>query len=132
METTMFALGVLTMIMVIMITVVVIGIVKVFRMSKQITNLYSYIRDTEQDLNNRDLSIERSIDQRMSDMYRDINMIESTMHNGLEHATKAVNSQITDSVTQSASYTDKRIDKLIDTYFMVKEAEETNKKLIKG
>lgn len=132
METTMFALGVLTMIMVILITVVVIGIVKVFRMSTQIKNLYSYIRDTEQDLNNRDLSLERNIDQRMSDMYRDINMIEATMHNGLEHATKAVNDQITDSVTQSASYTDKRIDKLIDTYFMVKEAEETNKKLIKG
>ena len=132
METTMFALGVLTMIMVILITVVVIGIVKVFRMSQQIKNLYSYISDTERDLNNRDLSLERSIDQRISDMCRDINMIESTMHNGLEHATKAVNDQITDAVTQSNSYTDKRVDKLIDTYFMVKEAEQNNKKLIKG
>ena len=121
METTMFALGVLAMIMVMLITVVVVGIVKVFKMSKQIKELFTYIHE-----------IERHWSDRLNDTHRDINMIEATMHNGLEHATKAVNEQITDSVTQSASYTDKRIDKLIDTYFMVKEAEETNKKLIKG
>jgi hypothetical protein len=114
METTMFALGVLTMIMVILITVVVIGIVKVFRMSQQIKNLYSYISDTERHLNDRCREIERSADERLVRME--------------EHFHRAITSQI----EQSNSYTDKRIDKLIDTYFAVKEAEETNKKLIKG
>jgi predicted Holliday junction resolvase-like endonuclease len=118
METTMFALGVLTMIMVILITVVVIGIVKVFRMSQQIKNLYSYISDTDRHLNDRCAEIERSSDSRFCSVE--------------DHFHRNVNDQITDAVTQSASYTDKRIDKLIDTYFMVKEAEETNKKLIKG
>lgn len=114
METTMFALGVLTMIMVILITVVVIGIVKVFRMTQQIKNLYSYISDSDRHLNDRCREIERSSDERLVRME--------------EHFHRAITSQI----EQSNSYTDKRIDKLIDTYFMVKEAEETNKKLIKG
>ena len=34
------------------------------------------------------------------------------------------NSQITDAVTQSNSYTDKRIDKLIDAYFITNEAKK--------
>lgn len=114
METTMFALGVLTMIMVILITVVVVGIVKVFKMNKQITNLYSYTNDSDRHLNLRCHEIERSSDERLVRME--------------EHFHRAITSQI----EQSNSYTDKRIDKLIDTYFMVKEAEETNKKLIKG
>ena len=118
METTMFALGVLAMIMVMLITVVVVGIVKVFKMHKQIINLYSHFYDSERHLNDRCRDIERIAHDRFDRME--------------EHFPRSVNDQITDAVTQSNSYTDKRIDKLIDTYFMVKEAEQTNKKLIKG
>ena len=117
----MFALGVLAMIMVMLVTVVVVGIVKVFRMNKQIKESFTYIHETE-----------RQWSDRLNDVHRDINMVEGTMRNGMDHFERAVNDQITDSVTQSNSYTDKRIDKLIDTYFEVQEAKQQPKNLIKG
>jgi hypothetical protein len=40
--------------------------------------------------------------------------------------------QIHEEVKVSKRYIDSRIDKLIDTYFVVKEAEQNTKKLIKG
>ena len=50
------------------------------------------------------------------------------MHRRISHENEdmmiEINSQITDAVTQSTSYTDKRIDKLIDTYFMVSDAKK--------
>jgi hypothetical protein len=121
METTMFALGILATIMVMFIAVVVVGTVKVFKMNKQIKELYTYIHE-----------IERHWSDRLNDTHRDINMVEGTLRNGMEHYERAVNDQITDSVTQSNSYTDRRIDKLIDTYFEVQEAKQQSKKLIKG
>ena len=132
METTMFALGVLAMIMVMLITVVVVGIVKVFRMNRQIKNLYTYIHEVEIAQTNGMDRFESRVDSRLQDVYRDVNMVESTIRNGMDHFERAVNDQITDAVTVGNSYTDKRIDKLIDTYFEVKEAEKSSKKLIKG
>ena len=117
----MFALGVLAMIMVMLITVVVVGIVKVFKMNKQIKESFTYIHE-----------IERHWSDRLNDTHRDINMVEGTLRNGMDHFERVVNDQITDAVTQSNSYTDKRIDKLIDTYFEVQEATKQSKKLIKG
>lgn len=132
METTMFALGVLAMIIVMLITVVVVGIVKVFRMNRQIKNLYTYIHEVEIAQTNGMDRFESRVDSRLQDVYRDVNMVESTIRNGMDHFERAVNDQITDAVTVGNSYTDKRIDKLIDTYFEVKEAEKSSKKLIKG
>ena len=132
METTMFALGVLAMIMVMLITVVVVGIVKVFRMNRQIKNLYTYIHEVEIAQTNGMDRFESRVDSRLQDVYRDVNMVDSTIRNGMDHFERAVNDQITDAVTVGNSYTDKRIDKLIDTYFEVKEAEKSSKKLIKG
>ena len=104
MEITMFTLGMISMIMMMLIAVVVAGIVKVFKMNKRIVELYSHIN-----------VVERHLSQ---DVYRDINMIEATTSNNIErlHA-------------QSTSYTDKRIDKLVETYFMVNEAKQNNKKV---
>lgn len=128
MATTMFALGVLTMVMVTMVTVLVVGIVKVFKMQKQIKEFYPYMHEIERHIQDRFMNMERNTDQRFLDTYqnldrrfeeivRDINMIESTMSNGLKNTN---------------SYIDSRIDKLIDTYFQVKEAEQQSKKIIKG
>ena len=113
METTMFALGVLATIMVMLITVVVVGIVKVFKMGTQIRNLYLDFNDSGKNINSLISEIERSIDGRLVHM-------EGHFH-------REINDQITDAVTQSNSYTDKRIDKLIDAYFTAKDAGETNK-----
>jgi biopolymer transport protein ExbB/TolQ len=128
MATTMFALGVLTMVMVTLITVTVAGAVKVVKMQKQLKELQLYISERERNINDwlRDMS--RETDQRFHEMHRnsehrfeeisrDINMVDQTMQNGLKN---------------TKSYTDSRIDKLVDTYFQVKAAEQQEKELIKG
>ena len=107
METFMFTLGVLSMVAVIVIATIVIGMLKVIKIAKQIQELERQISDNDNELHRR-ISHAGEYTARSFD---------------------AVNDQITDSVTQCNSYTDKRIDKLIDTYFQVKEA---NKQLIKG
>jgi len=128
MATTMFALGVLTMVMVTLITVMVVGIVKVLKMQKELKQLHSHIQDTDRYFNDRFRDDHREIDQRFNDTYRnldqrfeeivrDINMVDQTMQNGLKNA---------------KSHTDSRIDKLVDTYFQVKAAEQQEKELIKG
>ena len=128
----MFALGVLAMVMVMLITVVVVGIVKVFKMNKQIKELFTYIHEIERHLSDRMSNMDRECDSRFRSISKDFDLVEGTMRNGMNHFEKAVNDQITDAVTQSNSYTDKRIDKLIDAYFEVQEATKQSKKLIKG
>lgn len=128
MATIMFALGVLTMVMVILITVTTAGTVKVLKMQKQLEELHLYIQENERYFDNRFRDEHRDIDQRFQDTYRncdqrfeeiirDINMVDQTMQNGLKNA---------------KSHTDSRIDKLVDTYFQVKAAEQQEKELIKG
>jgi len=114
METTMFTLGVLSMILAALVATVIYGIVTVLKLKtdsrQDRTELWSQLHQNHQD-----------VIRAMDDVRRDVNMVESTMHNQIQYAS-----------TQNTSYTDKRIDKLVDTYFMVKDAEQTSKKLIKG
>lgn len=114
METLYFAFGVLTMVGVALASLTVYSVLKANQLAKQIRNqevsfqeLMNYIDETRRHAHDR------------------IDRVE-------DYLPKAINDQITDAVTACNSYTDKRIDKLIDTYFMVKEAEKESKKLIKG
>ena len=125
----MFALGILATTMLMVIAVVVVGIVKVFKMNKQITNRHSFLNDSERYISNRCTDIERNAHDRSVEIERNAHDRFDRVE---EHFTRAVNDQITDAVTQSNSYTDKRIDKLIDAYFEVQEVRQQSKKLIKG
>ena len=110
METISFAFGVLSIIALLLVVAIVLGAVKVIRQGNQIEELNKWMSDFErsvwQQINGEDAELHRRIDRLQSD------------------ASRAINDQITDSVTQCNSYTDKRIDKLIDTYFMVKESKQ--------
>ena len=106
METTMFTLGVLSIILAALVATVVYGIVTVLKLKKDITNVYRQLHDENQ-----------LVYRRFEDTQRDINMIEATMHNQIQYAN-----------TQSNSYTDKRIDKLVDTYF---EVQSIKKQILK-
>jgi uncharacterized protein YfkK (UPF0435 family) len=70
-------------------------------------------RETDQ----RFHEMHRNSEHRFEEISRDINMVDQTMQNGLKN---------------TKSYTDSRIDKLVDTYFQVKAAEQQEKELIKG
>ena len=106
METTMFTLGVLSIILAALVATVVYGIVTVLKLKTDITNVYRQLHDENQ-----------QVYRRFEEVQRDINMIEATMHNQIQYAN-----------TQSNSYTDKRIDKLVDTYF---EVQSIKKQILK-
>ena len=106
METTMFTLGVLSIILAALVATVVYGIVTVLKLKTETRNIYRQMYEERQD-----------IYRKFEDTHRDINMIEATMHNQIQHATAG-----------STSYTDKRIDKLVDTYF---EVQSIKKQILK-
>lgn len=106
METTMFTLGVLSIILAALVATVVYGIVTVLKLKTETRNIYRQMYEERQD-----------VYRKFEDTHRDINMIEATMHNQIQYAT-----------TQSTSYTDKRIDKLVDTYF---EVQSIKKQILK-
>lgn len=106
METTMFTLGVLSIILAALVATVVYGTVMVLKLKTETRNIYRQMYEERQD-----------VYRKFEDTHRDINMIEATMHNQIQYAT-----------TQSTSYTDKRIDKLVDTYF---EVQSIKKQILK-
>ena len=110
METTMFTLGVLSITLAALVALVVYGIVTVLKLKTETIEIWRQLHESRRD-------VYLHYDRKLEDTHRDINMIEATMHNQIQYAT-----------TQSTSYTDKRIDKLVDTYF---EVQSIKKQILK-
>jgi predicted PurR-regulated permease PerM len=110
METLSFAFGVLTMVGVAFAALIIVSIVKAYKQQTRIQQLEEWLLNVDREMHHQDNEVYKAIDDRI----------------------RGVNDQITDAVTACNSYTDKRIDKLIDTYFMVKEAEKQTKKQLNG
>jgi len=102
-------------------------------------NIYENIRHLREDLDrrmdnmdrygcDRVTELQRDLDTRFVEMERDTDQLTEEVHRRISEENTdlhvAMNSQITDAVTQSNSYTDKRIDKLIDAYFITSEAKK--------
>ena len=150
METMYFVLGMLSIIGVIAIATIVWGIVKISKLLKVIKQQEEWIINNERQIHDtlyrlredldrrmdimdrygcdRVTDLQRELDSRFNTIEREQEKIEEELHRRISHENEdmmiEINSQITDAVTQSTSYTDKRIDKLIDTYFMVSEAKK--------
>ena len=124
METTYFVLGMLSVVALIFIGVIAWGMFKISKQQTQIGNLQEDIQGLvrtitqEIDYTNRRMDTER---QNIHSEFRENN-------DRLERQITDIWRGMTDCVKESNSYTDKRIDKLIDTYFDVKN----NKDLLKG
>ena len=103
METIMFTFGVLSVVTIIFVIIIILGIVKVLKLNKQVTQLHSLIENQERWGYNQILEISRSVDEINSNIHHRITEVE------------------TECKIHSTSYTDKRIDKLIDTYFNIKQ-----------
>lgn len=139
METTMFTLGVLSIILAALVAIAIYGIVKVFKLKTEIQNIWQQMHRDRQDMYGQSESINRNIhildetisrqiseerrelDQLISATIADINMVEITMQN-------VIRKLETDSMHAAKSYTDSRIDKLIDTYF---EVQSIKKQILK-
>jgi len=123
METTYFVLGMLSVVALIFIGVIAWGM---FKISKQQTEIGNLKEDIQQLV--RTISQEIEYTTRRIDSERQYIQSEVREHNDrLERQITDIWRGVTDSISESNSYTDKRIDKLIDTYDIKKE-----KDLLKG
>ena len=145
METLSFTLGVLSIIIAAFVAITVWGIVKVVKQQKQINslekdmqrevdNIHRNINDAIQSLWKRTdemdrheyehhKEFQRELEQRFQNTHREMDERFNSSYSTIDHERKFA-------IEQSKSYTDSRIDKLVDTYF---ETKEINKKqVIKG
>lgn len=151
METLSFTLGVLSVIVVAFVTILVWGIIKVIKQQKEIKSLSNHVDASTSNIwrsiDDQNNSVDRRIDGISSEMYRkqdeyrkqveesrrDLDNEINNTYQLIDHVqSRVINDQITDSVTQCKSYTDSRIDKLIDTYFDYKEIQKQNEKSTKS
>ena len=124
METTYFVLGMLSVVALIFIGVITWGM---FKISKQQTEIGSLKEDIQGLLRTISQEIEYTT-RRMDTERQNIHSEFRENNDRLERQLTDIWRGMTDCVKESNSYTDKRIDKLIDTYFDVKN----NKDLLKG
>ena len=96
METTYFALGVLSMIAVMFVVVIVIGLVKVMRTEKNLNDLKFETRNQFGDLH-------RFMDSSRTDIYRSIEESKETFFRTID-----------EQIRECRKYTDKRVDKTLN------------------
>lgn len=129
METThYFVLGMLSVVALIFIGVITWGM---FKISKQQTEIGSLKEDIQGLVRTISQEIEyttRRIDSERQHIQSEVREYNDRLERQLIDIWRGMDTRITDSIKESNSYTDKRIDKLIDTYFDIKK----NKDLLKG
>ena len=128
METTYFVLGMLSVVALIFIGVITWGM---FKISKQQTENGSLKDDIQGLLRTISQEIEyttRRIDSERQQIQSEVRENNDRLERQLTDIWRGMDTRVTDSIKESNSYTDKRIDKLIDTYFDIKK----NKDLLKG
>ena len=113
METTYFVLGMLSVAALIVIGVITWGVLTINQQQTQIEELKEKIQ-----------GLMRTISTEMEYTSRRIDNERRELQNEIQHAFRGIQ----ESEENSSRYTDKRIDKLIDTYFDIKK----NKDLLKG
>ena len=124
METIMFAIGVLTMVLVALAALAVYSTVMVLKLKNENNDFQRQLHD-----------VYRVISEREDSLYRNIHENEQHAHRRIDdvcHEFSVEKDQLHQRVDQLNSYVDRRIDKVIDGYLLVKEAEQESKKLIKG
>ena len=140
MEITFFVLGMLTIILGALVATVVVGLLKITKLTKQVDELkrqhvqdvdgiYRHISDNQQGLW-----------RQFENAGRDVTMVEKTIMNHIDAKQRELEQSIDqlhridhDLNENAKRYTDSRIDKLIDTYFdLVGDKIREKKAIIKG
>jgi len=124
METTYFVLGMLSVFALILIGVITWGLLMINKQQTQIKNLQEDIQGLMRTISTEMEYTSRRIDNERRNIYDEIANRNNDIQKQLEYALRAIQ----ESEEKSSRYTDKRIDKLIDTYFDIKK----NKDLLKG
>ena len=124
METTYFVLGMLSVFALIFIGVIALGMFKISKQQDQIGGLQDDIQGLMRTISQEIEYTTRRIDSERRNMYDEI----VNRNNDIQRQFEDVYRQLKECEDNSNRYTDKRIDKLIDTYFDIKK----NKDLLNG
>ncbi len=129
MEITSFVLGMLTIVAVIILTVIVVGMVKISKLEKKSHNLYelciSIERDLRQEITNVYDNMSREdecIRRIIEDTNRDINLVERTIMQRIDKDEEEIHREI----NQTKSYIDSRIDKVVASGSMKSSKQQLN------
>ena len=128
METTYFVLGMLSVVALIFIGVIAWGMVKISKQQDQIGSLQDDIQGLMRTISQEIDYTSRRIDSERQNIQSEVRENNDRMDKQLTDIWRGMDTRVMDSIKESNSYTDKRIDKLIDTYFDIKK----NKDLLKG
>ena len=128
METIMFAFGVLTMVLVAIAAIAVYSTVKVLKLKRSLEMQDRYMNESISNLYRSNGHIEENLRKSFDDESRNVR----EQINQIQYEISYRNESSDRRIDELNSYVDRRFDKLIDTYFAVKDAEEQTKKLIKG
>jgi len=140
MEITFFVLGMLTIILGALVATVVVGLLKITKLTKQVDELKrQHVQDVD--------GIYRHISDNQNGLWRqfenagrDVTMVEKTIMNHIDAKQRELEQSIDqlhridhDLNENAKRYTDSRIDKLIDTYFdLIGDKIKEKKAIIKG
>jgi hypothetical protein len=124
METTYFVLGMLSVVALIFIGVITWGMFKISKQQTEISNLKEDVQGLVRTISQEIEYTTRRIDSERKNIYDEI----VNRNNDIQRQFEDVYRQLKECEDNSNRYTDKRIDKLIDTYFDIKK----NKDLLKG
>ncbi len=128
METTYFVLGMLSVVALIFIGVITWGMVKINKQQTEIGSLKDDIQGLLRTISQEIDYTSRRIDSERQNIHSELREYNDRLERQLTDVWRGMDNRVTDSIKESNSYTDKRIDKLIDTYFDIKK----NKDLLKG
>ena len=128
METTYFVLGMLSVVALIFIGVIAWGMVKISKQQTEIGSLQENIQGLVRTISQEIEDTTRRIDSERQYIQSEVREHNDRLERQFTDIWRSIDTRIMDSISESNSYTDKRIDKMIDTYFDVKK----NKDLLKG
>ena len=128
METTYFVLGMLLVVALIFIGVITWGMFKISRQQTEIGNLKEDTQGLMRTISQEIEYTTRRMDTERQNIHSEFRENNDRLERQLTDIWRGMDTRVTDSIKESNSYTDKRIDKLIDTYFDIKK----NKDLLKG
>ena len=128
METTYFVLGMLSVFALILIGVITWGVLMINQQQTQIEELQQNIQGLMRTISTEMEYTSRRIDNERQNIHSDLREYNNRMESQASDIWRQIESTKKDTISESNSYTDKRIDKLIDTYFDIKK----NKDLLKG
>jgi len=128
METTYFVLGMLSVVALIFIGVIAWGMFKISRQQTEIGNLKEDTQGLMRTISQEIEYTTRRMDNERQNIHSEFRDEITNRNNDIQRQFEDVYRQLKDVEDNSGRYTDKRIDKLIDTYFDIKK----NKDLLKG